>query len=274
MRTLLALAAIAGLTLSGACSREPEIDEVPVGSSVQLTREDGALVEGRLSAREPDAVRVDVGPTTRAVPRSQIVDFRVKGPNTPAEPPAAARFRELTVPADAMLSVELVSAVGSAFSRVNDPVRGVLTKRVVVGETAVIPAGAEVSGVVTNARPSGKVKGRASLAFHFDRLTVGGETYPLNARFVRTAAPTKGDDAEKIAIPATGGAIIGAIIGGNKGAAVGAAAGGGAGAAIVLSTPGAEVSLDEGTVLSLETGRTFVVRVPLARQTADRAPTD
>jgi hypothetical protein len=164
--------------------------------------------------------------------------------------------------------------VGSATSRVEDTVRGVLTKPVVIDETHVIPAGAELAGVVTNARPSGKVKGRASLAFHFDTLSVNGESYPLNARFVRTAAPTKGNDAEKIAIPATGGAIIGAIVGGNKGAAIGAAAGGGAGAAIVLATPGAEVALAEGTVLSLETGRTFVVRVPLARQTAERVPTD
>jgi hypothetical protein len=139
----------------------------------------------------------------------------------------------------------------------------VLTKPLRIADAAVIPAGATVRGVVTNARPSGRVKGRASLAFHFDQLSVNGDSYAIHARFARTASPTKGADTEKIAIPATGGAIVGAIIGGKKGAAIGAAAGGGAGAAIVLATPGAEVTLDEGTVLALETGRTFVVRLPL-----------
>ena len=67
--------AIAGLTLMGACSRQPDIDEVPVGSRVQVTREDGALVEGRLTDRTAEAVRVDVGSTTRAVPRREIADF-------------------------------------------------------------------------------------------------------------------------------------------------------------------------------------------------------
>jgi hypothetical protein len=176
----------------------------------------------------------------------------------------------VTVPADSALSVRLTSAVSSANSRPEDPVRGVLAQPLVVDGITVAPAGAELSGVVTHARPSAKVKGRASLAFHFDRLAADGESYPVEAKFARTAASTTGDDAEKIAIPATGGAIIGAIIGGNKGAAIGAAAGGGAGAAIVLSTAGDEVTLGEGTVISVDAGRSFVARVPLQR---DAAPT-
>ena len=71
---------------------------------------------------------------------------------------------------------------------------------------------------------------------------------------------------KKIAIPAVGGAIVGAIIGGNKGAAIGAAAGGGAGTAVVLTSAGPEVTLAEGTVLSLSAGRLLVVRVPLGQQ--------
>ena len=265
MRRILAFAVVASLPLGAACERAPDIDEVPVGSSVQVTREDGALVEGRLSDRSPEAVRVDVGPATRDVPRREIVDFRVKGPKTPAEPPPAAKFREVSVPADQTLSVRLTSPVSSANSKPEQTVRGELTKPIVIDGLTVIPAGAQLSGVVTDARPSGKVKGRASLAFRFDRLMIGGESYPLDARFARTAAPTKGRDAEKIAIPATGGAIIGAIVGGNKGAAIGAAAGGGAGAAVVLATAGEDVALAEGTVISVDAGRAFVARVPLQR---------
>jgi hypothetical protein len=126
-----------------------------------------------------------------------------------------------------------------------------------------IPSGSVVSGVVSSVRPSGKIKGRASLELRFDRLTSRGDSHELEARFARTAPSAKESDAKKIAIPAAGGAIVGAIVGGKKGAAIGAAAGGGAGTAVVLTSAGPDVVLDEGTVLSLTAGRLIVVRVPL-----------
>jgi len=263
MRTTLAIAVISGLTFVAACNREPDVDDVPMGSDVQLTREDGALVEGRLTDRDPETVRVDVGRTTTAVPRREIADFRLKTSDALAEPPPAAKFREVTVAEDTPLSIRLTSRASSASSKPEDVVRGTLLQPVVVDSVTAIPAGAELSGVVTTATPSGKVKGRASLALQFDRLAAEGTSYPVSARFARTAAATRGNDAEKIAIPATGGAIIGAIIGGNKGAAIGAAAGGGVGTAVVLSTTGDEVVLEEGTTLELSAGRPIVVRVPL-----------
>ena len=116
---------------------------------------------------------------------------------------------------------------------------------------------------MTHEQPSGKVKGLASLGLAFDTLTIGSETYRIDARYARTAQSTKKADAEKIGIPAAGGAIVGAIIGGKKGAAIGATAGGGAGTAVVLSTSGKEVVLPVGTMLSLDAGRSILLRVPL-----------
>lgn len=263
MRTTLSILALAGLVAVAACNREPSVDEVPVGSDVQLTRQDGALVEGTLTERDAEAVRVDVGSRTRTVPRSEIAEIRVKDASSPAEVPATARFREYTVPESTTLAIRLDTPVSSASSRLEDAVKGELVEPVMIGGVTVVPAGASVSGVVTSAEPAGKVKGRASLAIRFDRLSAGGESYPLDARFARTAETTRGRDAEKIAIPAAGGAVLGAIIGGKKGAAIGAAAGGGAGAAVVLTTSGAEVALEDGTVLSLAAGTDIVVRVPI-----------
>jgi hypothetical protein len=263
MRRALTTVAIAGLALAGACGRKPDIDEVPVGSQVQLTREDGALVEGRLIARDPNAVRVDVGPTTRAVQRREIADFRMKGASASEELPAAAKFREVTIPETTKLAIRLDTSVSSATSSEEMPIRGEIVEPVIVEGVTAIPSGAVVSGVVAGVRSSGKVKGRASLELRFDQLTAHGESHPLNARFARSAPSTKGGDAEKIAIPAVGGAIVGAIIGGNKGAAIGAAAGGGAGTAVVLTSAGPEVTLEEGTVLSLSAGRLIIVRAPL-----------
>ena len=50
--------------VAAGCAREPNVDKVPIGTDVQLTRDDGAFVEGTLSAKSDEAVKVDVGPTT------------------------------------------------------------------------------------------------------------------------------------------------------------------------------------------------------------------
>lgn len=263
MKRAVTTVAMAGLVLVAACSRPPDIDEVPVGSQVQVTREDGALVEGRLTDRNPEAVRVDVGPTTRAVPRNEIADFRIKNSSAPETVPAVARFREVTVPETTKLSIRLDTPVSSATSTAEMPIRGELVEAVTVDGVAAIPSGSVVNGVVSEVRPSGKVKGRASLELLFNQVTVRGERHDLDARFARTAPSEKNADTKKIAIPAAGGAIVGAIVGGKKGAAIGAAAGGGAGAAVVLTSAGPDVALAEGTVLSLTAGRLVVVRVPL-----------
>jgi hypothetical protein len=263
MRTSLICTGIVLVLTLGACRKEPDIDKVPVGSDVQLTRQDGALVEGTLKAKTDTDVKVDVGPVTRAVPRSEIADVRIADPARHPDPPPAARFREVSVPATTTVAIRLDGSISSETSRVEDPVHGELVDPVIVQGTTVLPAGAVLRGVVTSVEHSGKVKGRAGLALRFESVSAGGETYAVDARFARTAASGKSADARTIGLPAAGGAVIGAILGGKKGAAIGAAAGGGAGTAVVLNTPGKPVELPRGTVLSLDLGRAIDVRVPL-----------
>ncbi len=69
--------------------------------------------------------------------------------------------------------------------------------------------------------------------------------------WVAVAPATKKKDALTIGIPAAGGAVVGALIGGKKGAGIGAAAGGGAGTAAVLTTRGKDVRVGRGAVLSV-----------------------
>src|SRR5262245_23796732 len=256
------LTAVLSVAIAVGCNRQPPIDKVPIGSDVQLTRKDGALVEGKLTDRDPANVEVSAGKATKSVPREEVADLRIKDERTP-EPPKQAKFREVTVPDDAQISVRLETPVDTRTTAAETPLRGELNAPVVVDGVTAIPAGAEVRGIVQSVAPAGKVKGRASIALVFDKLVADDKTYRLNARFERTAASTTTEDAKKIGLPAAGGAIVGAIIGGKKGAAIGAAAGGGAGTAVVVSTPGREVELPAGTVLSLAIGRAVDVRVPI-----------
>jgi len=256
------------------CSSQPDVEKVPVGSEVQIVTPEGAVVTGRLAARDEKAVQVEVGTgagrKTRELPREQIADVQIVEASKPAPPlPPIARFREFTVPAGTDLVVRLESAVASDTSHVEDGVDATLAEPVVINGTTVIPAGSAVRGQVSAAQPAGKVKGRASLALRFGTVAVADEHYTIQARVSRLAPATKGEDAAKIAIPAGAGAVIGGVIGGGKGAAIGTAIGGGAGTAVVLTTSGDEIRLPSGTRLTLRIDSAIEVRVPIAGPTSE-----
>jgi len=182
-----------------------------------------------------------------------------------AEPaPAAAAWREITLPAGTQLAVTLDTPVGSDTSRVEQPIAAHLTRPLHLKGQTVLAAGTRLGGVVTDATRSAKVKGRAHLAMRFTSLTPqgGDERYTIStAPVARTSEGTKEKDALKIGAPAAGGAIIGALVGGKKGALVGTAVGGGAGTAAVLSTRGKEVHLGKGAALTLRLAAPVTIRV-------------
>jgi len=177
---------------------------------------------------------------------------------------ASADVREVTLPAGTVLSLRLDSSVASNSSRVEDGVQAHLRRPVIARGVTVLPTNAPVSGFVTQAKESGRVKGRAVIAFRFTSVRAHGEQYRVaTSSVVRQAQGTKRRDAAEIALPAAGGAIIGALAGGGKGAAIGAAAGGGAGTGVVLATRGKEVRLGRGTLVSVRLTQPITVRVPV-----------
>lgn len=179
-----------------------------------------------------------------------------------AAAPAAPRFREVTLPAGTTLRLELRSAVASDTSKVEDAVRATLRQAVTVDGATAIPAGAELAGVVTAVERSGRVKGRANIAYRFSTLNVDRERYDVaTAAIAHEAEATKGEDATKIAIGAGAGAAIGAILGGGDGAAKGAAIGGAAGTGTVLATRGEEVRLGPGAEVTTRLTSPLTVRI-------------
>jgi hypothetical protein len=178
--------------------------------------------------------------------------------------PEQSRWRDITIPAGTPLSIVLDTSVGSDTSTVEEPVRAHLARTLLLDTQVVLPEGSPVTGVVTAATRSGKVKGVARVAIRFDTIApIGvGESYTiLTGAVSRTAASTKEKDALEIGGPAAGGALIGALIGGKKGALIGTAVGGGAGTAVVLSTSGKEIHMAKGASLTLRLLQPLTVRV-------------
>lgn len=190
-------------------------------------------------------------------------------PTAPSQPPAAAvapappapQFKEVTIPAGTSLSVKLLSSLASNTSHAEDPVRGSLARAVVVDGLTALPEGAPISGTVVAANESGRVKGRASVAFRFDRMSVRSESQKIQtATVTREAAADKKSDVKKGGIGAGVGAVVGGVVGGGKGAAIGAVAGG---TGAVLATKGDEVEVPAGTTVSVLLQEPLTVTVPL-----------
>ncbi|MEX2661544.1 MAG: hypothetical protein WD227_06430, partial [Vicinamibacterales bacterium] len=268
---------------AGACSRGDAL-EIPAGSEVTVQKKDGVTVAGRLVDVKSEHVIVEGRDGVKmTVPRQDIAELRAtppvetdgdRGPSAPAdaESPAAVeaaaadplpRYREVTIPAGTVLPLTLRTSVGSDTSHVEDAVRATLRRGVTVDGVEALPAGTAVTGHVTNADRSARVKGRATVAFRFTRVDVPGEgTANIRTGTVaRTAPGTKKKDAAKIGGGAVGGAIVGGILGGGDGAAKGAAVGGAAGTGVVLATRGKEVRLAAGTPISVKLTAPLTVRV-------------
>lgn len=141
---------------------------------------------------------------------------------------------------------------------------------IAVGGQIAVPQGSYVQGVVTEAKRSGRVKGRAQLAIRLETLTLGsGKVYKfaphvsaveagetgqkvVGAENTVEEAPGRGQDAERIAILAGSGAGIGGIADRSwKGAGIGAGVGSAVGLATVLLTRGKEVELRQGSTLDV-----------------------
>jgi len=266
MRTSFVHILMAGAIVAVGCSKAPNVEDIPLGADVQVTRDDGALVEGKLTERDPQTVKIErpAAAEPKVVAVDEIADIRVVDAAEPApEPPPMATFREVGVPADTSIAIEVRTPVNTGTSKAGDVISAALVQPVVVEGIEVLPAGSVLTGHVADSTASGKVKGRAHLAVEFDRIEAHDGTYTIAATFEATAPSTKESDAKKIGIPAVGGAVLGAVIGGGKGAAIGAAIGGGAGTAAVLMTSGGEVELVEGAKLTLSIGRALEVKVPI-----------
>ena len=281
---------VAAAILAGACAKENASLEIKPGNTVSVEKKDGVVVVGRLVEVKPEHVTVDTSTGRREIARSDISTFRAdeSAVSTPAQPagtalaaersespaakPASAaapapEYREVTLPAGTILPVELTSAVASDTSRVEDAVRGTLRRAVTVGGVQALPAGTAVTGVVTAAERSARVKGRARVAFRFTAIDPPGDAQRMSMRtdtVSRMAEATKKQDAYKIGGGAAGGAIVGGILGGGDGAAKGAAIGGAAGTGVVLSTRGKEIRLAPGTPVSVRLAAPLTVRVRVA----------
>jgi hypothetical protein len=214
------------------------------------------------AAQSPAGAPAPPAATASAAPvASQPPSNPVPTPAAEPPPPPAPTFQEVTIPAGTTLHVSVLSALASNTSHPEDVVKGSIAKPVVVSGTTALPTGTQLTGSVLSAEESGRVKGRAEIAFRFDRIVVNDETVRIQTATVhRQAAADTKSDVKKGGLGAGIGAVVGGVIGGGKGAAIGAVAGG---AGTVMATKGSEVHIPAGTAVSVLLQDPLTVTVPI-----------
>jgi hypothetical protein len=166
-----------------------------------------------------------------------------------------------TLPGGTAVEVTLDQEIGTKVSKVGDTFTATVANAIVAQNGAtVVPAGSKVHGKVTGVDNSDRVGDAAVIKVDFERITVGGQDHPINAKVTATNLQTRGGDTrdetlKKAGVGAAAGAILGAVLSGGDldkillGGALGAAAG----TAISLGMGDTEAVLPAGTRMTLQT---------------------
>jgi hypothetical protein len=173
------------------------------------------------------------------------------------------------IPQGSHALLRLVNSVSTRTAREGDYVYMRTATPIVAGGRVVVPEGSYVQGVVSRAKRSGRVSGRAELGIRIDNLTLpGGKVIQLSPRLGSvdsegseqkvdkedgiTQGSSHGADAARVATLGGTGAAVGAMVDRSwTGAGIGAGAGGAVGLATVLLTRGREVELRQGSTIDV-----------------------
>jgi hypothetical protein len=218
---------------------------------------------GASSAQAPAATSSSSRTAPAGTPAAPVDAASRPAPPATAPTPPQPTTVEVTIPAGTEVSVELLTNLSTETATTETAVRGRLRRAIVVGDRTAIPAGATLSGVVTEVERPGKVKGRGLLALRFTQVTVDSTRSPFPTRTItREGEADRKGDITKVGGGAGVGAVVGGILGGGSGAAKGAAIGGAAGTAATLLTRGKDVELNSGDVLSTSTSAAVTLELP------------
>ncbi len=198
-------------------------------------------------------------------------------PDTTAQPAGAPKPSVFVIEIGTKIPLAVINSVGTKNSAVGDRVYLETVFPILVDGRVVIPPGSYVSGVITQIKRPGRVKGRGELYLRFDSLTLpNGVTRDFRARIggldgraseeldksegkIKSEG-NKSGDAQTIGEATATGASVGTLAGGaagryGMGAGVGALAGAAAGMIAVLLTRGPDVVLAPGSSVEMVVDR-------------------
>ncbi len=189
-------------------------------------------------------------------------------PSTPSTKPAAPKSMTRVAGEGTVLMLAANDTLTSRHNKRGDTVTATLASDVQdANGRMVIPAGALLTGTITDIAPAEHPGGEGRMVLTFTQVEFDGNAYPIAARTDSIASHMKGrgvtgGDAAKVGAATAVGAAAGAIIGKNaKGAVIGGAVGAAAGVGIAAATRDIDILLDAGATIRLVLTQPFEVTV-------------
>ena len=223
---------------------------------------DKVAAEAAAAAKEAaDKQAAAKAEAARVAAAKREAEFKSAQSRPAAQPAPKPAPKPIVVASGTALPIAFTSAISTKTAKVGDPVSARLTSALVVDGRQVAPAGAVVTGVVTEVYSgSREIGGTPRLGLRFEKLSLGeGRSGAIAGDIAQQGKRESGRDAAKIA----GGAVLGAVLGkqvdDDKGAVLGGLLGGAAGAAIAKNT-GGDLEIADGTAASLVLRRSFEVK--------------
>jgi hypothetical protein len=155
--------------------------------------------------------------------------------------------------------------ISSDHSQPGDAFTATLAQPVVADGRVIAPRGQMVTGVVSETKKAGRVKGVSRLGLELTEIgLVDGRQIQVKTTLMERRGDTSyGRDAVGIGATTATGAAIGAAVNGGVGAGVGAAAG------VVVSTIGVLLTRGRPTIVYPEQALTFRLETPLTVEGSD-----
>lgn len=196
--------------------------------------------------------------TTEPVPPATPLKTAAEPKITPPPPPPP---RPAVIPEGTVLTIRTGQPLSSKTSQTGSNFTGSLATPITVDGKMVIPQGAEVTGLVKEAKKAGRLKGAAVLSLALHSITVKGHTYNIEAVGFTQTSTGKGKRTAGMVVGGTGvGAAIGGLAGGGKGAAIGALTGAAAGTIGAGTTGKRDIELPVESALSFKLTRALTLK--------------
>ncbi len=216
----------------------------------QVVRKSGT-VEGTIQYRRANAAAPDsLVVRSAAAPQLQFPD---RNPASPAAP-------NVTVPTGTHILLQLINEVNTKKAKEGDRVYLRTAAPVAAGGRIAIPAGSNVTGVITRTKAAGRVSGKGELFIRFDSLTLSnGVSRDFRAGSTGEEGQVQNNGTAANPTTVMAGAGMGASIGAITRGLTGAAVGGGIGAlAGILTSRNQNVVLRPGTSVEMVLDRDLV----------------
>jgi hypothetical protein len=168
----------------------------------------------------------------------------------------------ITIQSGTTLTIRIDQRISVKTSRSGDTFTGELVDPVLANDnSALLPKGALVDGVVDVSHRRGHFKGRSLLELRLTSLTMNGTRYPLTTRDLAESKKGKGRRSAALIGGGSGlGMLVGGVATGGVGLVVGGLVGGGAGTAVAGLTGNRDIEIPAESIVRFKLADDLVVQ--------------